>query len=293
MKQVAAYLRPVIFCFLLLGFTSASQKEAYKIYSGKGKEVSYTSMVEKLAEADVVLFGELHNNPICHWLELTVMKDLHERKTDMIVGAEMFEADDQLKLDEFIGGKITITQLSKEAKVWDNFRTDYEPLLKYAASGKLKFVATNIPRRYASLVAREGFGALDSLQEEAKKYLAPLPIETDLNLPGYKALETSHNHHRKTMGLPFMPHAQAIKDATMAYFILKNLPKGKLFLHFNGAYHSMNYEGIYWHLKKKSPTLKIVTITSVEQNRVDKLEEDYKGQSDYILCIPSDMTKTY
>ena len=48
---------------------------------------------------------------------------------------------------------------------------------------------------------------------------------------------------------PNLPKAQAAKDATMAHFILKNFDPNKLFLHFDGSYHSDNYEGIVWWIK--------------------------------------------
>jgi len=43
-----------------------------------------------------------------------------------------------------------------------------------------------------------------------------------------------------------LPKAQALKDATMAFFISENYIFGKIFIHFNGAYHSDNYEEILW-----------------------------------------------
>ena len=46
-------------------------------------------------------------------------------------------------------------------------------------------------------------------------------------------------------------------------------------------------------LQKSKPKLNIVTITIVEQDAIDELEEEYKGLADYIIAIPSDMTKTY
>lgn len=90
-----------------------------------------------------------------------------------------------------------------------------------------------------------------------------------------------------------MAKAQASKDATMAYFILKNLSDGKTFIHFNGTYHSDNFEGISWYLKRNNPELKILTIGSIEQNSIDELNEESMSVADFILCIPEDMTKTY
>jgi hypothetical protein len=87
--------------------------------------------------------------------------------------------------------------------------------------------------------------------------------------------------------------AQAIKDATMAYFILQNYTDGSLFLHYNGAYHSNDHEGIVWYLMQERPDLQYGTISTVMQDDVHKLEEDNKGLADFIICVDSNMTTTY
>lgn len=251
-------------------------------------------MLTVLEQADVVLFGELHNNPIIHWMELQVTKDLFiSKKGAVTFGAEMFEADNQTVLDEYLKGMITSNQLEAEAKVWNNFATDYKPLLDFARAKKLFFIATNIPRRYASMVARNDWAALEALSPEVKRWIAPLPIAIDTTLPGYAGMMEAMggNAHGNQAGN--MVKAQAVKDATMAHFILVNRKEGKLFLHFNGAYHSDNFEGIVWYLRKQAPALKIVTISSVEQDSIEKPEASNGKRADFILLIPADMTKTY
>jgi hypothetical protein len=156
----------------------------------------------------------------------------------------------------------------------------------------LPFIATNVPRRYANLVYREGFGGLDSLSAEAKELLPPLPIAYDPELPGYKAmLEMGSMGHGKVS--ENLPRAQAIKDATMSHFILKNWSPGKQFLHFNGAYHSDNFEGIVWYINTLEPLLKIMTITTVLQENPDGLEESSAGKADFTIVVPERMTRTY
>jgi hypothetical protein len=90
-----------------------------------------------------------------------------------------------------------------------------------------------------------------------------------------------------------LPKAQAIKDATMAYFILKNKEANKLFIHYNGAYHSDNYEGINWYLKQENPTLKIITVSVLEQDNINSFNPDEKQKADFIIVVPTTMTKTY
>jgi uncharacterized iron-regulated protein len=275
----------------LLSFSLHAQvKPAYQLYAKEGKSVEYDKMIRDLSNADVVLFGELHDNSIDHWLELQVAKDLFALRPDLTLGFEMFESDDQLVLNEYLAGTIEERHLLSEAKVWDNYKNDYKPLVEFAKTSKLKAVATNVPRRYANLVFRKGIESLNDLPAEAKQWIAPLPVAIDLTLPGYKDMMAMGGHQAPTSG-ENMAKSQAVKDATMAHFLLKN--KTGLFLHFHGAYHSQNFEGIFWHLKKSNPSLKVVTIHSVEQDDIQKLEESNKNSADYIICIPKDMTKTY
>lgn len=266
----------------------AQQKPAYVLYNAKGKKVSYKKMIRLLAKKDVVLFGEFHNNPIAHWLELTVAKDL-KQKRELVFGAEMFEADNQQALTDYLEGRINAKKLDSSARLWNNYKTDYAPLVNFAKEIKAPFIATNIPRRYAALVSKKGFEALDTIPAQAKSWMAPLPMDYDSTLPGYVNMLKMMAGH----GSANMPKAQASKDATMAYFILQNLKAGALFLHYNGAYHSDNYDGINWYLKKKKPELNIGTISTVSQKNIKELLAENKGKADFIICVDEDMTTTY
>ncbi len=266
----------------------AQQKPAYILYNSKGKKVSYEKMIKQLVENDVVLFGEYHNNAIAHWLQLSVTKDCQSKK-DLVLGAEMFEQDNQNALNNYLNGNLSAKGLDSSARLWKNYPTDYAPLVNFAKENKLSFAATNIPRKYASLVAKGGFGALDTLSAKEKSWMAPLPIVYDAELPGYKNMIAMMGGH----GGENLPKAQAIKDATMAHFILSNSKPGSLFIHYNGSYHSENYEGINWYLKKQSPNIKIATITTVSQKDIKSLLAENKGKADYIICVDADMTNTY
>lgn len=275
--------------FICLAFSVTAQgKSPYTLYTKKGKKVSYKKMQRTLAKKDIVFFGEMHNNAIAHWLQLAFTKDCDQTR-DLVLGAEMFEQDNQEALDRYLQGKITAKQLDSQARLWKNYPTDYAPLVNYAKANSIPFAATNIPRRYAALVARGGFAALDTLPALTKNWMAPLPMEYDPNLPGYKKmLEMMPGH-----GGENLPKAQASKDATMAWFILKYFQPGKLFIHYNGTYHSENGEGILWYLQKSRPELRLGSIATVVQKDTGKLEAEHRGKADFILCVEADMTTTY
>jgi len=79
----------------------------------------------------------------------------------------------------------------------------------------------------------------------------------------------------------------------MAHFILANWSTGKLFIHYNGSYHSHNFEGIVWYLNKFNPGLKIATIETVQQNEIDKMDKENDNIASFVIAIPASMTRTY
>ena len=267
----------------------AQDKPAYVLFNKKGKTTAYKKLLKASKKADIVLFGELHNNPIGHWLQLELTQDLQQSRA-ITLGLEMLEADTQEAVDDYLAGKIDAVQLDSVARLWNNYKTDYAPLVNFAKANQLKVIATNVPRRYAKIVFREGIEKLETLPATDKQWIAPLPMPFDINLPGYKAM--------MSMGMgghagENFPKAQAIKDATMAHFILKNYQAGTLFLHFNGSYHSDNYEGILWYLQQAQQDLKVVTISSVYQKDIKSLLSENKGKADFTLAVPETMTKTF
>ncbi len=283
----------LLFISLQPGNISAQHKYAYRIFDSEGRISAFPQMLAAAGQTDVVLFGELHNNPIAHWLQIELSRKLLDTLGgSLLLGAEMFETDNQLLIDEYFAGIITESSFRSEARLWNNYETDYRPLVELARENGIRFIATNIPRRYASLVHREGLEALDSLSPEAGSYIPPLPVPYDETLPGYQAMLEMGN--MPAHGGENLPKAQAVKDATMAHNIIQNLTGHDVFLHFNGAYHSNNYEGIVWYLGIYSDQqLDIVTISTVEQDDISRLDQDNFGLADFIITVTSSMTKTY
>ncbi len=286
------FLSAVLLAVVLLPAAArADEPAAFTLFSGDGKAISWEDALEMMYDADVVFFGEQHDNPIAHWLQLRTARALHARFGDSLtLGGEFFEADNQLLLDEYLNGAISRSSFESEVRLWPNYATDYRAILEFAKESGIGFVATNIPRRYASAVYRKGLATLDSLPEEAKRYIAMLPIVVDTTLESYRAL--SGMTHGADGGTGFI-HAQAVKDATMGHFIAGSLAPGRHFLHINGAYHSDLHEGIVWYLRRFRPGVRIVTVTTVNQEKVETLDKENLNKADIVLCVPDDMTRTH
>lgn len=283
---------------------------AYVIYDSNGEKVTYSHMTSELLNADICLFGELHNDPISHWLELSLLKTFYKIKGDkLVVGAEMWESDNQLIMDEMLKLKLVDGQsYTESSKLWPNFTTDYKPVLQFVKANGLPFICTNIPRRYARIVFQKGIEYLDSLSDQAKTYFPPTPIHFDLTQPVYAKMASvfpsdeefekdlkekgpakGAMHGSKPSNLV---KAQAIKDATMAHFILKNWNPGKFFYHFNGEFHSANHSSIVYYLNYYNSKVKVKTVSIIKQQ--DVLNFDPKdSRADFNIVVSEDMTVTY
>jgi len=75
MKKILLLL-PIL---LLTNFIK-KDKEAYVLFDSKGKKTDYSQLLIEAKKADIILFGELHDNPICHWLQKTLTEDLFIEK---------------------------------------------------------------------------------------------------------------------------------------------------------------------------------------------------------------------
>ncbi|NND08721.1 MAG: ChaN family lipoprotein [Saprospiraceae bacterium] len=276
-------------CFFIVAMSVCAQHlPAYQIYNDQGKRVSFAKMVRKLTTKDIILFGEIHDNPIDHWLQLELVKALHE-KGDLILGAEMFESEDQEVLDSYLRGDLKWINQATSIDLWPNYATDYAPLVEFAQRNGLPFIATNVPDRFAKEVYFSGFSALDSVQSDDLRYLAPLPIPFDKQLKTYQDIfELWPDHASDELIM-----AQALRDATMAHLILTNFKAYHLFLHINGTYHSEWYEGILWYLMQYRDDLTYATIATVEQASVRPLSDEYKGVANFIICVDEEMTETH
>lgn len=277
-----------IFSFFLILKIEAQHKKAYEIFSASGKKVSFPKLVKKVQATNVLFFGEIHNNPIAHWLTFELIKTLSTQRK-LIIGAEMFESDQQKELNRYLQDSIDHKLLAENIKLWSNYDTDYKPLVDFAKAKKIPVIATNVPGKYARLAHKRGLGILKNLIDQEQQYIAPQPMEFDINLPQYqKILETMGDH-----GTPNLVMAQALRDATMAHYIAENYNEEALFFHLNGSYHSNYKEGILWYLHKYNPNLSVMTISVVEQDDIATLKEEHFNKADFIICVPNSMTKTY
>lgn len=267
----------------------------YKIYDSRSKQIiTIDKIVTDMADADVLFFGEEHNDSACHYLENKIFRALHSRYGDDItLSLEMFETDNQLVLNEYLQGFINEDRFARDVRLWNNYK-DYRPMIEYAKQNKIPVIAANAPRRYVNLVSRRGMRALDSLSKDAKKLLPPLPYDTLTGRYREKFVEIMKGGPGGNN--PNVYYSQSLWDAGMSYSIYKFLRKNKhkKIFHCVGDFHSEEKLGTAAQLQMRNKKLRIMNIASFSDasfNNPDWEKFSYKG--DYIILTNPDLKKTF
>ncbi len=298
--------------FLLIGTQSFAQitEEHFRVFSvALGKEVGLDVIVNDMNAYEVLFFGEEHNDSVTHYLENKMLEMLFAKYGDGItLSMEMFDRDVQTVMNEYLKHDIREKNFKKDARVWSNYE-DYRPMVEFAKTNNLDVVCANAPSRYTNLVGRKGQTALMELSDQAKKYLAPLPYDTASGKYYDKLIAlTSHDPTPvadttvkklpavNPMGGFNLIVAQSLWDATMAFSISEYLKKhkGQKVMQVNGRFHSDEGFAIVTQLKKYSPKIKSLVISSGTDDSFPNIEwSQHKSLGDYIIITDPKVPKTY
>lgn len=334
--------------FLLVGITHAQSPDSlviteayYRVYTSTGEPSSLDAIFEAMEATDVVFVGETHDDPVGHWLEHTLFSGAHERygvATEEQVGRpvalslEMFQRDVQFILDEYLAGLITENHFRSSSRPWQNYETDYRPMVEYAKTHGLTVIAANAPRRYVNRVSREGPQSLNALSDHARSFLAPLPYaeasegyraKWDALMRGMMASMPATSQHDTTQTPPaetseaerdpeeeaqasdsasmhggpsYMLDAQSLWDATMAFAIAEGLMKqtNALVLHMVGAFHVERNVGTPDHLRRYRPgTRSIIVSMRPHEDITDFDAAEFAGLGDFVILTDASLPRSY
>lgn len=282
--------------FICLPFVALCQDTTathYKIYNtATQKLVTVNSIIADMAKADVLFFGEEHNDSTAHILEYAIFKQLSQKYPQQTaLSMEMFTTDCQLVLNEYLSGLIREKNLISDARTWPNYK-DYRPLVEWAKISGLPVIAANAPSRYTNMVTRGGLGSLQQLSAQAKSYLAPLPIDTATGAYYDKFVKIMGGHD--AMAGMQIYQSQNLWDATMGWSIAqfyKNHPGYKI-LQLNGGFHSEEKLGAVAQLKKYAPNARVLTIEAYADDSFESPDwSKFKALSDYIILTDPKLNK--
>lgn len=271
-----------------------SMSRHYKIYDTRLKQiVTIEQIAADMAGADILFFGEMHDDSAAHYLEAEIFKALHQKFGGRVtLSLEMFETDNQVALNDYLAGFIPQDRFAKDVRLWSNYK-DYRPMIEYAKKNRIDVIAANPPRRYVSMASRRGMSSLDSLSKESKKFLPPLPYDT---LTGrYREKFFSLMKGSPGGENPRIYHSQSLWDAGMSYSIYKYLKqnRGQKIFHCVGGFHTEEKLGTAAQLQMRNKKLKILNIACFSDksfSNPDWEKESYRG--DYIIITNPDLKRT-
>jgi len=284
------------FCFLgLLAKAQDKIEDHIKIYDTHARQViALDKIISDMNDANVLFFGEEHNDSACHYMEKTIFQSLDQRYPGKIaLSLEMFETDNQIALDDYLAGFIPEDRLAKDTRLWNNYK-DYRPMIEYAKSHGNRVIAANPPRRYVSMVSRRGMHSLDSLSRSSKQFLPPLPYDTLSGRYREKFMETMQGSPGGDN--PRIYYSQNLWDAGMSYSMYKfwRSNKDMKIFHCVGRFHCDEKLGTLAQLQKRKPGLKILNISSFSDASFSNPDwEKFVNLGDYIILTDPNLKKTF
>ncbi|MBQ4838614.1 ChaN family lipoprotein [Pseudoalteromonas luteoviolacea] len=241
----------------------------YTLYdANKKQQIDIKKLVSHLNNADVIFVGEYHTHSASHRLQANILPLIYRQNPNLTLSFEQFTRDKQYVLEQYIKNEIGEQTLIKQANAWDNYQSDYRPLVEFAKQYKLTTVAANTPLSVVRCVARKGPEYINTFDKQHQNWVAK-DITTSSQAYQDKFIEAMSHHAPKTnkksgpIKLSNSFYAQLARDNTMAesiYKALKSNPANQV-VHFNGAFHSNYHLGTVDALKRLDPQLKVAVIS--------------------------------
>ncbi|HEX8495287.1 MAG TPA: ChaN family lipoprotein [Pyrinomonadaceae bacterium] len=293
--------------------SNAQTNARYRIFDATGKAATMEDVLAALDKAEVVCVGELHDDATAHVFEAELLKgalarysatDTKTKRRALTLSLEMFERDVQIVLDEYLRGLISERHFLMSSRPWNNYQTDYRPLVEFAREKNLLVIAANAPARYVNRVSRLGPESLKDLTQTAKAWLPPLPYEPASPAYAAKFKQLMGGPHGSAGGqIPQSPHgasylldAQSLRDATMAHAIAQQLKRQSdaLVLHVGGNFHSEQRLGIPEQLLHYRPKTRTLVITIINDKSFPDFDAARMGSlGDFIVLTDPSLQRSF
>jgi uncharacterized iron-regulated protein len=262
----------------------------------RGAFTDFETMVADLAQADVILVGEQHDDPNTHRLEAAVLEGMARRRVAVTVSLEMFERDVQPSLDAYLAGTMAEEDFLKTARPWPRYVTDYRTLVEFAKAQRWPIVAANVPRKIAADIAKSGRTAVDALVA-ADRGLAARDLRCPRD-PYFDRFAEQMGGHRPPASAAGAADAateryywaQCVKDETMAESIAAAFARQEgrpgAIVHFTGAFHSEFGAGTAERVHRRLDGRRVVVVSIIPADQLDSIAlpaGDGPKRADYLV----------
>ncbi|MEK7402460.1 MAG: ChaN family lipoprotein [Gemmatimonadota bacterium] len=269
--------------------------------TGARKWVDFRTLADAAAKADVVFFGEQHDDPATHRAELALLAAVGARRPNVVVSLEMFDRDVQAMLDAYLAGQLPESAFVANSRPWARYNTDYRALVELARANGWPVIASNPTRRLATAVSRVGIAVLDTMAARDRAMVA-----RELSCPRdsyFERFAESMKGHSAGGGPPSAKdsadaaaltwrfyEAQCVKDETMGESIAAAHAKAgqrAIVLHYNGSFHSDMGLGTAARARRRMSGAKSLVVTAVPVDDIAKADAvRFADRADYVIVTP-------
>ena len=257
-----------------------------------------------LPQAELLMFGEVHDNPFHHKLRAAFIRSgMWGTKFFKSVVFEQLRDDQLTGLDRFAEQNAEerkgVTQpraLSEFKRLidWENSgwaKYNYDPLFQAALDAKLPIYAGDVTREMIMKTAKEGEGALPA--GERKRLGLDQPLGQKLDNASLAEIEEAHCGAMPKEAFGGMAYAQRYRDASLADALLKAADKHGSAILIAGNGHVRTDRGVPWYVRQRAPGKKVVSVMliEVEDGKTDPeayvpRDPDGKPAAGYIVFTP-------
>lgn len=163
----SASLSVAVLTFLAAGCTLGNRDGAvvpepsvtgeFAAFDGReGAPLTFAEVVTRCRAADVIFFGEEHNNRVCNELQWRLLAALSRAWPRTALAMEFFETDTQADLDLYLRGRIDETAFLERTRQGKGYAESHRPLIELCRREDIPVLAANAPRRLVREFRRSG-----------------------------------------------------------------------------------------------------------------------------------------
>lgn len=260
-------LSSVLLAILLT--TPATASDGRIIETSSSEAISETKLMLSLEKADVVILGEIHDDPTCHRMQIDIIRNLISKGRAPALYFEMLTDREEVAHENFVrtwaanpndsstikdaARKDILTWESRGWPVWDA----YAPIFQLADRNGLPVRHADPSPELMRNIRR--FGLL-AIPKQLRVRLFENLKEGELGELSQRltrSITDAHQQESNSSGRAGLIQAQMTRDAYIAFRLSQTERPAALIA---GVEHARKDHGVPFHLERRAPHLNIATI---------------------------------